>query len=329
MCNRIPSSYCGVYGIKPSHGRISARPSVSLTPGVCIISPFVLSRCLKTISQNGVIGPIASSIEDLVLVYRVMSQPDPHDPPSSAFPSPRASLMPISTPSKKRLGIYRPWFDDAPQEITLFCNTAVDKLVADEGYELIELPTIPYLNDARVAHALSIVTEMATFVNGDFSSYNAPNQILLSVASRTPALDFNYANKIRNMFMSHFASIWENNPGMILVTPTSPMPGVKIHDSHLSVGVSDTNMSVQSMRYVFLANFIGTPSLTVPVGYLDNNIPVGLMGLAEWGREEDLFGWGKDVTDGLTKSTGRKRGEVWVDVLGDAMKSLGHPDRLQ
>lgn len=248
-------------------------------------------------------------------MYRVMSEPDPHDPSSSAFPSPRTLLAPISAPSRKRLGIYRPWFNDAPQEITSLCNTTIDKLVADSGYELIELPTIPYLNEGRLAHALSIITEMATFTNGDVSSYNAPNQILLSVASRTPAVDFNYANKVRNMFMSHFASLWEQHPGMILVTPTTPMPGVKIHKAHLSAGVSDTNKSVQSMRYVFLANFIGTPSLSAPVGYLDNNIPVGLMGLAEWGREEDLFGWGKDVANGFAKGSGRKRGEVWADVL--------------
>ena len=55
---------------------------------------------------------------------------------------------------------------------------------------------------------------------------------------------------------------------------------------------------------------------SAPVGYLDNNIPVGLMGLAEWGREEDLFGWGKDVANGFAKGSGRKRGEVWADVLG-------------
>lgn len=266
--------------------------------------------------QNGVIGPIASSLEDLALVYRVMSEPDPHDPSSSAFPLPRASLTPISAPPTKRIGIYRPWFNDAPQAITSFCNSAVERLVATEGYELVELPAIPYLNEARVAHALSIITEIATFANGDFSSYNAANQIILSVASRTPALDFNYANKVRNMFMSHFASIWQKYPGMILVTPTSPMPGVKIQESHISVGVSDTNSSVQCMRYVFLANFIGTPSLSAPVGYLENNIPVGLMGLAEWGKEEDLFGWGKDVAGGLATGPGRQKGEIWVDVLG-------------
>ncbi|CAL1709595.1 unnamed protein product [Somion occarium] len=293
---RIPASYCGVYGIKPSHGRISARPSVSLSPG------------------NGVIGPIAATLQDLALVYRVMSEPDPDEPSSAAFPLPRAPLVSISTPQRKLLGVWKPWFNDAPDSITSLCNAAINRLVAKAGYELIELPTIPYLNECRLAHALSIMAEIGIFVNGDISSYNAANKIFLSVAAQTPALEFAIANKMRNMLMSHFAALWQKYPGMIVVTPTSPLPGIEIQKPHLSIGVSDTNTSLKSMRYVFLANFVGAPSLSAGVGYAEESgIPIGLMGLAEWGKEEDLFGWGKDVAEG---STVRKRGEIWVDVLG-------------
>lgn len=248
-----------------------------------------------------------------------MSEPDPHEPSSAAFPIPRAPLASIVAPPRKLLGIWKPWFNDAPESITSLCNAAVDRLVTNAGYELIELPTIPYLNEGRLAHAISIMTEMGVFTTADVSPYNAANKIFLSIGLQTSALDFALANKMRNLLMSHFAALWQKYPGMIIVTPTSPVPSIEILEEHLAVGVSDMNTSLKTIRHVFLANFIGTPSLTVGVGYAkENGIPIGLMGLAEWGKEEDLFGWGKDVDEGLTSSSRRRRGEIWVDVLGGA-----------
>lgn len=298
---RLPSSYCGIYGIKTSHGRISARPTPSLT------------------TSNGVVGPMASSLADLALAYRVMSKPDPLEPSSAPFPKPLPLLSPISSPTRKRIGIYRPWFDDSSKVVSALCNQAIQHLITFSDYELIEMPTIPYLNESRMAHALTIITEMSTFINGDYKSLNAVNKILMSVASQTMAVDFSAANQVRALMMSHFAWIWEQYPGMILLTPTVPNPGRKIQERELAAGVSDTNSSLASMRYVFLANFIGTPALNVVVGYDDDSgsgIPVGLMGMGEWGTEEQLFGWGKDVTENFVKGSGRRKGETWVDVLG-------------
>jgi len=219
-------------------------------------------------------------------------------------------------PPHKVIGIYRPWFDNCSESVSTLCNQAIQHLKTFSGYEIVELDTIPYLNEARLAHALSIITEMANFVNGDFKSLNAVNKILLSVASQTMAADFAAANLVRSMMMSHFAWLWKQYPGMILVTPTVPNPGRKIQERELSAGVSDTNSSLASMRYVFLANFIGTPALNTIVGYDDaSGIPVGLMGMGEWGQEEQLFGWGKDVNENFIRGSGRKKGEVWVDVL--------------
>ncbi|ERF69891.1 hypothetical protein EPUS_05433 [Endocarpon pusillum Z07020] len=56
---RIPSSLCGIYGLKPTHGRVSGHPTRDL--GVSV----------------GVYGPMASNLDDLRLGYRVMAKPDP------------------------------------------------------------------------------------------------------------------------------------------------------------------------------------------------------------------------------------------------------------
>lgn len=245
-----------------------------------------------------------------------MSAPDPLNPDSGSFPPPDPLLTPITSPRKKLIGVYRPWFDDCDTVVRTLCNEAIDRLTTSGGYEVVEIPFIPYLNETRLAHALSIVTDMTTALDGDFSKYNAANKILLSVASQTPAIDYAAASKVRTMMMSHFAKLYEKHPGMILVTPTTPLPGVKINPKDLSAGVSDTNTSLQSMRYVFLSNFIGTPSISVVVGYDETTrIPIGLMGMGEWGEDEALLGWGRDVVTGLGGGKKRKRGDTWVDVL--------------
>ncbi|KAH8091339.1 amidase signature domain-containing protein [Cristinia sonorae] len=295
---RVPATYCGVYGIKTSHGRISARPSLSLS------------------TSNGVAGPIAATLDDLTLAYRIMSSPDPLDPFSSAFPPPALLLSHIASPHRKLLGLYRPWFDDCTPIVRARCQRAVQNLIDNFGYGIVEID-LPYLHELRLAHALSIISEMHAAIGGDVSGLNAPNRILLSIAAQTPAHTYVQTAKLRSLAMSHLAYLYSIHPGMIIVTPTTPMPGVPIRaEEDLTYGISDTNTSLRSMRYVFLSNFSGCPSVVSGVGYDDekSGLMISLMGMAEWGREEALIGFARDVASASFGE--RRRGRIWVDVLG-------------
>jgi len=260
-------------------------------------------------------GPIAANLEDLQVAYRIMSIPDPLHPTSSSFPHPLMLNDPFIK-TRKRIATYSPWFDDCSPNVRALCNAAVSRLQGS-GYELIPLPSIPYLNESRLAHATSILTELSCFVKGDTAELSSANKILLSVGLKTPAPDLIAANKVRTLMMSHFASLWEKYPGLILLTPTTPQAGVKIKERELTYGVSDANTSLASMRYVFLANFIGTPSINVGVGYDEGEggMPVSLMAMSEWGTEEELLGWAADMIKCSVAT--RRRGQTWVDVLGD------------
>lgn len=85
------------------------------------------------------------------------------------------------------------------------------------------------------------------------------------------------------------AYLWSQHPGMLLVTPTTACAGWRIHDSsraggELKVGLSDGDKTLESMRYVWMANFLGMPSISVPAGYVDTPAPAtGIEGVVGGG----------------------------------------------
>ena len=277
---RIPAAYNGLYGLKPTHGRISILPSTSLA------------------SSCGVMGPIASNMTDLELAYRILATPDPSNPVSSLFSPPSPS--PSSKTLPKILGICKPWFSTSSPCVLSACNATLDHYTS-LGYETIDI-SLSYLQEGQLAHALTILTEISTGTpSSALSSLTAGNKILLSVGAQTPADDFLLAQKMRALLMSHLAYLWQKHPGLLIVTPTTPNAGWPISGGagDLKYGVSDANMSVRSMRFVWLANFTGCPALSIPVGMVEPEVgngpkvPVALMAMAEWGNEDGLMDWGR------------------------------------
>jgi Asp-tRNA(Asn)/Glu-tRNA(Gln) amidotransferase A subunit family amidase len=182
------------------------------------------------------------------------------------------------------------------------------------------------LPEGQVAHAITILSEISDFVQGDVKGLTNANKVLISVGLKTPASDFILAQRMRNLLMRHLAALFKEYPGLVIVTPTTPCAGWHISGGKgdLKYGISDANMSMRSMEYVWLANFTGTPSLSLPVGYVDpvaeagtGKIPIGLMGTGEWGSDDDLIEWGRDGEKWLNEgyTGGRQRPSNWDDVV--------------
>ncbi|KAJ9645597.1 hypothetical protein H2204_001178 [Knufia peltigerae] len=304
---RLPSAFCGIYGLKPSHGRVSSRIDHEFN---------------DTVVVN---GPMASSIDDLALAYRIMAQPDPVSNRSSRFPNP---LLPSSQAArlspgdqKKYLGIDRDWVNRSDPVVLDMFNAAIDHYVKTQGYTVVDI-NIPLLPEGQKAHALTILSEARShFSPQQIKKLSWHNQLLLNVAgSHATAQDFLFSQRLRNLQMCHLAWLWEEYPGMLVLTPTTPCAGWKIgkpSDLTNGYGVSDGDMSLRSMEYVYLANFLGCPAISCPMGYTDDNVPVGLMAMGEWGSEEQLISFGKEGRGLLEGGDIRRpRGDnLWVDVL--------------
>lgn len=144
----------------------------------------------------------------------------------------------------------------------------------------------------------------------------------MAIGKQTSAVDLLQAQKLRNLHMQHLCHLYATYPNLIIVTPTTANAGWRLDPRDLAYGCSDANMAIRNMEYVWLANFAGCPAITVPAGYVETNegrgqVPIGLMGMNEWGMEDKLMAFGYDAEEWLhTRSEGgRPRPANFVDVL--------------
>lgn len=302
---RVPSTYCGIYGLKPSHQRVGRAPDLNID------------------YSSTVCGPMAGSMDDLELGYRIMAAPDPSDRINSLFAPPSIPTSPSpASASKRALGICKAWFDAADPSVRDLCNETLSHY-RSLGHPIIDIH-LPYLREGQVAHALTIITEASTVITAsNIRSFSAANQLLLAVFRQTPARDLLLAQRMRTLQMSHLAYLFRQHPGLLIVTPTTPNAGWPIRSpADLSRGISDGDMSVRNMTYVWLANFTGCPAISVPVGRVEGQggkgkgtVPVGLMAMGEWGDEDGLIEWGRVAEEWVWRDKKMERPEMWVDVL--------------
>jgi len=204
----------------------------------------------------------------------------------------------------------------------------VSWLAAHKGYTVMPIE-IPFLEEGQIAHALTILTDAAALLP-DTRGLSPANRILLALGRTTPSTDFLLAQKLRRVLMQHLSWLWQNYPGMVIVTPTTSCAGWPIRsDSELKYGVNDGDKTIESMEYVWLGNFCGMPSISVPAGFVVpegqaeegevagsevvGKVPVGLMATGEWASEEALMEFGLDAEEAGAEQECRPPN--WVDVV--------------
>jgi len=276
---------------------------------------------------------MATNVADIAIGYKFMAAPDPRSRSSACFPAPLTGKPPVN----KTIGIYDPWFARADASVFTLCQKALDKYKA-AGWTIVPIK-IPLLPLGQTAHAMTILSEISASASSTPTAsatstaptFSAANRILLSVARQTPAHDFLLAQKLRNLLMQHLSLLFQENPGIVIVTPTAPNAGWRIENgqAELKGGVSDADKSVRSMEYVWLANFTGCPAISVPVGFTKEEVsdgkkvegtakfPVGLMGMGDWGSEAGLLEWAREAERFMRvegEGDWRPKGE-WVDVF--------------
>lgn len=252
-------------------------------------------------------GPIAASAEDAALAYLVMAPNKPnhfysvlYDGDVQGPPPPHLhSLDDVADLSDVRLGLFDAWFDDSDEEVRRVCRAAVDALVA-RGATVVPV-AIPHLPWLSLAHGIKIASEFAlTF---DDQMHKRPEtvepntRITAGIGGSVSALEVLSAERLRAWAFGFVDNLFTQHNLTCIVTPTVPVLPPVLSEAAKARGELDTALVMKVMKHIFLANFVGMPGYSVPVGSAEARdvdgshvrLPVGLHLLgAHWSEHKLL-----------------------------------------
>jgi Asp-tRNA(Asn)/Glu-tRNA(Gln) amidotransferase A subunit family amidase len=243
-----PAAYCGVYGLKPTFGRVSRY-------GV-----FPLSWSLDHV------GPLARSVTDVALVLQVLAGHDPHDPASSRAPVPDYLQAVQHADDPPRLGLVRQFYlERADPELRAHTEAVADRLGrAGASVEEVKLPESS--SAVLAAHRIIMQVETAA-VHADLfrahaELYRPRIRASIETGSLIPGVHYLQAQRMRRLLRHDMTQVFQGVD--FLLMPAAPGPAPRDLTT-----TGDPSFSA-------LASFTGLPAITIPSGLNTAGMPLAI-----------------------------------------------------
>ncbi|XP_048577775.1 fatty acid amide hydrolase isoform X1 [Nematostella vectensis] len=294
---RIPSSACGVVGVKATFNRIT---KAGLTD-------------LSLSGSVGHAGPICNSVRDAAITYAYLAGPDPQD--TMSLNQPVVSLQDFEQTNMDGVTIAVDWrfFEDTDKEVFGCCQEAL-RYLESRGATVVSIQ-IPELEEARVAHIVTILTEFATgmepFYKKHYYDMNPDTVMSLSLGRMLTAFDYYQAQKQRTRMMQFLEDFFQEQKIDCIITPALGIKVPKIPSGAISHGEANTPQMSAMMRFMQLGNLTGVPCMTLPVGYDGNGLPISLQVMSGWWQEHKML----RVAHACENVLEKKQPQVYRDML--------------
>jgi len=292
---RIPSSFCGVFGLKPTQGRVPKYGGAGL--------PIAANHLSQT-------GPISRSVADSALIMQIISGFDARDPSGFIDEITHDTFSPASTGNGLRIG----WSSDlgfaaVDSEVLNICQEATTSLKnagceIDNADIVLNEPFGPFrtLFSAMAYTAYSQLLENYPDQITDYAANCIENGASVTGADYAAALG--YVDQIKSIFNSAFEKF------DVIITPTL---AVEAFDA---LGPLETVNEVNGREvdpwwgyfpFTFPINLAGLPASSVPVGFSKNKLPIGLQ----------IIGRPRDEKTVLSVSAALEQISPWADTKPD------------
>ena len=282
---RVPASCCNVIGLKPTFGLVPERVPFD---GFGTHSPFFVG------------GPMARTAEDTALLLDVLAGYDDRDPFS--VPHPETEYVEATDRPTAELSVaYSPNLDLQPVASTV--RETVDAAVTDLAAAGATVETVDISLPSYEELSMAYVTQIGAFFSAfaqqladrydiDFETADVEDTVRSTIAlgTATAATDDRLQNVLRTAAYDGIQDVLTGYD--VLVTPTLTVPPFSKHltdgyptkiDDQSVIGVPTDVM----LTWVF--NMTGHPVASVPAGFTDNGLPVGLQIVGRRFAEADLL----------------------------------------
>jgi len=254
---RIPASFCGVAGLKPTFGRVSVH-------GV-----FPLGYTLDHM------GPLARTVEDVALVYDAIAGYDFQDDFSVDCPVREVRFR------KKlngiRVGIIEDYFfDHVHPEVEREVREAL-RVLTNLGAQAMPVE-LPAMADLTEASRVTLLAEAYVLHKKNLEDH--PNdfgkdvKLLVERGRDANAPDYIAAQLARYKFRRRLEQLFQQVD--VLVTPTTPLTAFPIGVTKLTLAGREEDARGASTRFTRCFNATGHPSLSLCCGFDGEGLPVGL-----------------------------------------------------
>lgn len=256
---RIPSSCCGLSGVKPSQGRV---PNGGATP------PGWLDLSTK--------GPMARRISDIITALDVVVGPEPSD--LGSLPRPEASWpsvldnphLPFRIAWSPTLGYAKP-----DVEVLKVCEQALS-ILESMGNEIVQIDKLfdadPLSDWLNIVGACSLRSMESLRSHCDWDTVDPMLLAMIDAARTTPATDL--IASIDNCHRMNLRLVELFHDARLLITPTTAgtAPPLALDGAGLINGLVDPNW----VQFTYPFNMTRSPAATVCAGLSQNGLPVGI-----------------------------------------------------
>lgn len=277
---RIPASFCGTVGLKPTYGRVSRH-------GVLPLS-WSLDH----------VGPLTRSVRDAALLLNAIAGHDCGDATSSRHPV--VDFVPEEGCSIHGLRVGFPesfFFDRLDPGVELCVRGAIAR--AESLGAQVKPVKVPDMAAMNVAGRMILLCEASALMEphlGDRSQFGPDVLALLDQGRLLPATDYIHAQRLRSRMQREFAQVWSTVD--CLVTPTTPNTAPRAGENTVKLGGREEDVRLATTRLVRSINLLGLPALSMPCGLSSNGLPVGLQIIGPPFEESLILRVGAAMEDG-------------------------------
>ncbi|MEA5599642.1 AtzE family amidohydrolase [Nostoc sp. UHCC 0252] len=262
---RVPAALCGVFGFKPTYGRLSRA-------GVALFS-----------SSFDHIGPFARSVQDIATVFDVLQGEDDRDPictkrpPELVLPQLKEDISDIRIAlAKPAVGIANDYFTQGAE---LEALAAVQK-VAD-ALDVSEYVTIPEAHRARAAAFVITASEGANLHLENLRSrpqdYDPATRDRFLAGALIPGNWYLQAQRFRRWYGDRIREVFQNVD--VILAPTTPISAPLIGQQTMILDGEEILVRPHLGLFTQPLSFIGLPVLSVPI-QRPNDLPLGVQLIA-------------------------------------------------